>query len=214
MLHTLGTTKGKKTKSRYCTLWYISRGQKGSTWDYRNNIKTAPNPQNNNKKVAVMCRSLSCIHTVNISDSFVSFSSYACISIRVLAQWPVWATSEKKGDRISKGDGYEGNRQSRTGHTDKVANGCWGLIDCFASRRGACEAGWLWLGTWNKVNEVTTWQRGRPGRSQNVCWLLQARMTYTRLQRDNRAYDSDCRDSGGFGDYVQLLHIWDTSLKN
>lgn len=46
------------------------------------------------------------------------------------------------------------------------------------------------------------WQRGRPGWSQNVCWSLQVRATYAHLQRDNRVYDSDRWDSGGFGGYV------------
>lgn len=35
------------------------------------------------------------------------------------------------------------------------------------------------------------WQRGRPGRSQNTCWLLREHATYAHLRRDNRVYDSD-----------------------
>lgn len=36
-----------------------------------------------------------------------------------------------------------------------------------------------------------SWQRGRAGQSQNICWLLQVHVTYAHLQRDNRVWDSD-----------------------
>lgn len=71
--------------------------------------------------------------------------------------------SEKwKGGRISKDDVARENRQSRPDLVQpgrphwKVANGCWGLIDCFASEGGAARLVGYDLGTWNKVNEVTT----------------------------------------------------------
>lgn len=153
-----------------------------------------------------MCRSLSSIRNVSTIQIALFHSRLLCMRFHPsTTQWPVWASSEKETEYqkvMLRGEQavQASPASSRPGHTEKVANGCWGLIDCFASRGGACEAGWLWLGTWNKVNEVTTGVvAGRPGWGQNVCWLLQARATYAHLQHDNRVYDSDRRDSGGFG---------------
>lgn len=99
----------------------------------------------------------------------------------------------------------------------QVANGCWGLIDCFASGGGACEAGWLCLGTWNKVNEVTTGvvaTRQTWAESEKRLLVTSGDVCSPCSATNKEFVTPTSWESGGFRGYVQLLHIWDTSLKN
>lgn len=110
-----------------------------------------------------MCRSLSCIHnmsTIQIALFHIVYN-WACIfhlSINTMTciRHEKETEYQKVMSRGRMGWAGVGGQAAQARPHWKVANGCRGLIDCFASGWGACEAGWLWLGTWNEVNEVTT----------------------------------------------------------
>lgn len=99
----------------------------------------------------LMCPSLSCIHNVS-TFQIALYQSLRLKHAKHLHELDV----TRRSNITKKFCDFRREQAVQTRPHWKVANGCWGLIDCFASGGGACEAGWLWLGTWNVVNEVTT----------------------------------------------------------